>query len=558
MRAFFAVTCLLVSSSACTGAIGEDPDDPGLVDVEEGAAGSTGGTGPTGTDPVIPPPSSCSATGPSKLPAVRRLSRPEYRNVMADLFPGVVLPALDVPEDSGRGGFENVAELLAPTPLHIERYEAIAYAVSAKVSGTEAAARTLAGCAPTNAAEQQACGRKFIESFGLRAFRRPLSPVEISDYVASFEASRAAVDFGGAIQLVVSRFLQSVDFLYRIESGPRPDDWMMAGRLSFLIWQSLPDAALLEAARLGRLTSRDGIATEAQRMLRDPRGRRAVVDFHRQWLDFDKLASESDKDTTLYKAWTPTLMKAVRDESDRFVGSAIYEKNGGLAKLLTSPETLVNAELARLYGVAAPAGSAWAPTTLPARQRAGVLTRANFLASQGHSENGSPPLRGIAILNRFLCTTVPDPPDDADTSNPGEAADAKTKTNRQLFEERAASSQCAGCHALFNPLGYALENFDAIGRYRATDNGKPVNASVTLAVADLEGALTGPIELSNRLAGSAQVAGCMATKWFTFAAGRDVGPNDACAVGELTKTVSSGKGILDLVMQTVVTPQFLN
>ncbi len=519
--------------------------------IEVVGAGESAGVGGT---------SACKPTGRKTLPAVRRLSRSEYFNVLADLFPKFALPEIDVPADSGVEGFENVAELLTPNALLIERYEATAFSVSAKVAGTVAAAQALAGCVPGSATEEQQCGRRFIETLGRRAFRRPLTSGELSEFEEFFAEIRSQIDFGAAIQLTVARLLQTPEVLYRVELDSRPDGLAIASRLSFFIWQSSPDDKLLDAARAGGLSSRDGIAMEARRMLADPRSRRAVVAFHGQWLDFDRINAVPGKDAGLFPGWTPTLRKAMREESDKFIEEVMAKRNGNLASLFTSPETMVNSELAKLYGdgVPVPPPGTWAAATLPKAERAGLLTRASFQAAHAEAENGNPPVRGNAILTKVLCTTLGEPPMNADLSNPAKGPDARTKTNRQLYTERTAPAGCMSCHQFIDPLGFAFESYDATGAFRKTENNAlPVDTRVDLTAAGLGGPLDGPVELSKRLAESDRTAACMASRFFLFAAGRVESPEDRCAVGELTKQVRAGTGILDLVMNTALSPEFL-
>ena len=216
----------------------------------------------------------------------------------------------------------------------------------------------------------------------------------------------------------------------------------------------------------------------------------------------------------------------------------------------------MNADLAKLYGVAAPA-SGWAAATLKPAERAGILTRANFLASHAHSLSGSPPLRAVAIMRRLMCTSLPPPPGDADTSPPKPQPGDAPKTNRQLFEARTAGT-CQGCHGIIDPLGFGLENYDAIGGYRTTDNGLPVDARGELKNIDVAGPFQGGIELSQRLADSAQVRLCVTGQWFSFALGRERTAADDCQIQTLAGALAaSGGNVRELLVALAKTDDFM-
>jgi hypothetical protein len=281
-----------------------------------------------------------------------------------------------------------------------------------------------------------------------------------------------------------------------------------------------------------------------------------MLEFHRQWLELDRLDREGSKDPMLYPSYTPDLQAAMREESDRFIGDVMGKGEGSLKALLTSSSTFVNADLAKLYGVAAPA-SDWGPVTLDASQRAGFLTRPNFLASHAHSLSGSPPLRAVSIMRRLMCATLPPPPADADTSPPKNDPSSTVKTNRQLFEARTVGA-CLACHGTINPIGFGLENYDAIGGYRTTDNGLPVDANGVLSGIDLAGPFNGGIELSQKLAASADVQLCMTGQWYEYALGRDRDASDDCKIQALDKSLTAANGnVREMLVALTKTEDFM-
>jgi hypothetical protein len=489
----------------------------------------------------------------------RRLSRSEYLATVRDLFPSLDLSSLTIGSDPTEHGFENRAELLVPRPMLIEQYNTAAADIAAAAIDDPSA---IVPCEPTLEAEAM-CGAKFVETFGRRIFRRPLSAEELDTYTGFLNAERAAgTGLEGAVQLTLEAMLQAPQFLYRIELGEGPVEhgavsltrFEVATRMSYLLWGSTPDDELLARAEANELATAEQRELEARRMLADPRAARMLVEFHRQWLDFDELANEP-KDRARYPEYSADLATAIREESDRFVSRVMWRGDGTIRSLLTSREAEVNPLLAELYGVAAPE-SGWAPVTLDPTERAGFLTRANFLASRGHALEGSPPLRGIFVLDRLLCGSAGGPPADADLSEPAATAEGE-RTNRQLFEERLAAPACAGCHAIFTPLGYAFEGYDAIGRHRTTDHDAPVDASGRFAQGEIDWNFTNAIELSERLAESPEVMRCAADRWYAYASGNAIDAATRCrarAFGDAL--VEAGGDVREMLVRYVTSDEF--
>ncbi len=536
--------------TGCTGLIfdpGASPEEPTTP-----GGGSTTPPPPPGT---VTNPELCTDVAPAP---VRRLSRTEYRATLEDLFPTVSVD-FELVSDPDEHGFENRAELLSPQPLLIEQYSDVAAEVAA------AAIADKASWMPCDASVdgEDACAATFLAQVGLRIFRRPLTAEEIDRYQTFLDAERAASSFDTAVQLTVEAMLQAPQFLYRLELG-RPSGgtdttfeltpYEVATRLSYLLWGSAPDEELLAVAGADELTTPEQREAQARRMLDDPRASRMLEDFHRQWLDFDQLYDES-KDSGRYPEWDSSLVQAAREESDRFVSRVIWQGEGTFRALLTSTETEVNPALADLYGVSAPS-SGWQPATLDATERAGILTRAGFLAGRAHRLEGSPPLRGIFVYERILCRAPPSPPADADLSEPASSG-AGTMTNRQLFEERTSPPACHGCHSNFEGLGFAFENFDAIGRFRTTDNGLPVDATGTFDADGETWDIADAVDLSHRLADSDEALGCVAGRWFEYAAGRASDATDQCRVASVFDDFeASGGDMRELLVSFAMKPAF--
>jgi hypothetical protein len=566
----FPVALALVAC-ACTGSIDDGATEGSAADPGGPAAGGPGASGsasapgtastPAGAAPGSPAAAAaCAPTGVLPAP-LRRLTHAEYAATLADLFPGLGIARPTLIKDPAQDGFENRARLLNPSPLLVEQYSSTAIDVAIKAVAKPS---TILPCTPT-AATEAACGAQFVETFGARVFRRPLTADEKKAWTDYLNAERAAGDgFMGAVQLTIENMLQSPQFLYRIELG-QPDaavpqrakltPYEVASRMSYLIWGGPPDAALLAKAQASQLDMPADREKEARRLLADARSATMFVEFHRQWLDLDRIDREP-KDPKTYPTYDEALKSAMREESDRLVAS-VMKGDGTLRSLFSSAKTEVNTSLAKFYGVAAPT-TGWTPATLNATERAGFLTRPNFLAARAHMLQGSPPLRAIFIMERLLCQGLPPPPADADLSEPATKATTAKKTNRQLFEERIQPPVCNACHSVFQPLGYAFESYDAIGRYRTTDNGLPVDTHATFRSGAVDWQFTDALDLSQKLADSPMVQSCVARNWFAYAQGRDAETGDACRLQGLEATLTAAKGdVRELLVAMIKSNDFV-
>ncbi|HTJ80931.1 MAG TPA: DUF1592 domain-containing protein [Polyangiaceae bacterium] len=491
------------------------------------AAGCGGANGePLGTKrpEAVAPPAPAVVVAPTPL---RRLTREEYNNAVRDLLGDTTRPADAFPPDEVVGGFEtnNLAPVTAPL---VERYmdtaEALAAAAAHHVD-------TLAPC-PTGH-PREVCAKAFIETFGRRIFRRPLDAGERSSLFGIFEEKAGRSDYAGGIQLVLEVMLQSPQFLYRVEA-PGPDgadtraltSYELATRLSFFIWASTPDDALLDAAASDRLSAPDDIAREARRLLKDPRAIEGIRSFHRQWLSLGELDTAS-KDSVLSAAFTPELKAAMVEETLRFSADAVLSGGDAVKTLLTSNRSFVNAPLAALYGVPPPANG-FALVDLPPRQRSGILTQASVMTVLSNADQTSPVTRGKFVRERLLCEAIPPPPPNAIISAP--KVDPKL-TTKQRFAQHRTDPSCAGCHQLMDPIGFGFEHYDAIGAWREVDGAFPVDSVGEITASEsLDGTFDGAVELGARLSASEQVRRCIATQWFRFALGRNERDEDAPSI----------------------------
>jgi hypothetical protein len=534
----------------------------GCVGTIEGDTENRGGSSASGPDGTGVSTAACTAGIEAPL---RRLSRTEYLATVADLFPGIDLTKINIAADPSDKGFENRANLLNPEPLVVEDYSSAAADIAAAAMANPASVLPFTPASPS-ASDEAACATTFVQTFGRRAFRRPLTSDEETTYTSFLNGELAsALGFNGAVQLTVEAMLEAPQFIYRLELGA--PDWNtphqlrltpfeVATRMSYLLWGSEPDALLMTKAENGHLDAPSDRETEARRMLSDPRAKRMFIDFHRQWLDFDQMALEP-KDPTTYPTYTPELQAAVREEVNRFVGRVMWSGDGTVRALLTSTATEVNAPLAKLYGVPAPA-TGWAAVTLNPAERAGILTRADFLAGRAHKLEGTPPTRANYIVNRFLCQTVPPAPANANLSEPTQSADRGIETNRQLFEDRLSPTSCHGCHSSFTDLGYAFETYDAIGAYRTKDHGLPVDVTGHYQSGTIDWQLNGGVDVSQKLADAPQVSACVLRYWYEFAVGRAADDSDTCRLQRLGDVLTAAHGdVREVLVAIVKSPEFV-
>ncbi len=435
---------------------------------------------------------------------LRRLTRFEYDNTVRDLLGTTLTPSTNFPPDEVAEGFSNNALVLTVSSLHAEKYtfaaEALAEEVVSKLD-------TLVQCDPA-ALDEEACARQFAETFGRRAYRRALEP---EDVAALMEAYALGDSFEKGIEIMVRAALQSPHFLFRVEfSGAqtpgtgmvRLNGYETATRLSYLIWSSTPDQALLDAAEAGELETPEQVANQARRMLQDPKARRAVTEFYRQWLELTRLEVIT-KDVDAFPLWSEAMRGAMQAESQAVVEQVLFEEDASLERLLTAPLGLPSGPLAELYGV--PESSSVA--MLPAAERAGVLTLPGFLAVQAHPDQTAPVLRGKFVRTKLLCGEVQPPPDNVDISAPNPAEGG---TARERFSAHAESG-CTSCHQLMDPIGYPFESYDSMGQFRTTDAGQEMDLSGEfVATKAIDGPFVGVHEMLSILAGSQEVSDCVA------------------------------------------------
>ncbi|WP_437795929.1 DUF1592 domain-containing protein [Sorangium sp. So ce693] len=549
----------LFSAAACSGTSGDGGSDPG------DGPGTSAGTGP-GPGPGTDPGAQCEpgVTAPGPTPRLTRLTHAQYDNSIRDLFGKDMKASAAFLADPAFEGFNNNAKGLLVSDRLARDYRRAAETIAADAVVDQAVLGKILPCAPEG--DGAACARQFIRELGKRVYRRPLSAEQEEAYVAAYARGNGLFDAGTpfeqGVRHVIEAMLQSPHFLYRIElseeldgAGIIPlDAYEVATRLSYLLWNSLPDDALLEAAEGGALGTPEGIEVEARRMLDDPKATSALDDFHAQWLHMSRYADLS-KDPALYEDFDASVSSAMVGETKQFIRHVVLEMEGDFRTLMTSPVGFVNDKLAPIYGVEGSFTSELVETPLDPAERAGLLTQAGFLSSHAFFNKSSPIHRGVFIQRQILCTDLPDPPANINTTLP--PIQGEIKTTRDQVEVHTSPDACNKCHGVINPPGFALEHFDAVGRYRADEDGETIDATGTIAVGDGEISFDGAVDLATQLAESPVAQRCYLTNWYRYGNARQLSREDACTIADLdAKLGASGYNIKELLVALTQTKTF--
>ncbi len=397
---------------------------------------------------------------------------------------------------------------------------------------------------PKSPAEDEACAEQVLSALLRRAWRRPVAAEDVARLLPSFREARRSGDFEAGIEAALSAILVSREFLFRVEKEPpgiapgtpyRISDLELASRLSFFLWSSIPDDALLDLAERGELGKPDVLAQQTRRMLADSRAQSLVGNFAAQWLHLRNLDSFTP-DGRLFPDFDDNLRQAMRRETELLFAEIVREDRSVL-NLLKSDHAWLNERLAKHYGIAHVYGSHFRKVPLePVTQRGGLLRHASVLTVTSYATRTSPVMRGKWILENLIGTPPPPPAPDVP------ALDGNVISETLPIRERLAAHRdkpaCAGCHEFIDPPGFALEHFDAIGRWREMEAGQPVDASGGLpdgtTFIGADGLERGLIERPEIFVTT------LAAKLLTFALGRGVEPYDGPAVREVVRAAKAG------------------
>jgi hypothetical protein len=536
------------SSGGSAGSTGGTANPGAGGTTTSGSGGSTGGAGPGATggtggvtdgDP--------NAAGPMPL---RHLTSREYRNTVLALVKDGSLAEDDVPSETSDPTFDYFP-FRRPGTVGVVEAESLQLAAEAIVKRLPGGVAALLPCQPGSTAEEASCARTFIDVFGRRAYRRPLSSAEVTRLEALYGEGRTTLglDFNGAIELLVEALLQAPAFYYLDPRDGRPAEvdpngqvvklggYTLASRLSFFLWGGPPDDALLGEAESGRLATADEVATAARRLASDDRAHEMVADFADDLLDLDILLGRG-KDPEVYPAYGLELQESMREEVRRFATGVVFGGDATFSTLLTSTSTFVDGRLAALYGVPG-SGDAFTAATLPSAERGGLLSLAGFLANTGSADGSVPPRRGKFVYTRMLCTELPPPPNDVPAVTPPMPG----LTTRARFEQHDENPCAAGCHSILDGLGFAFEHYDGIGAYRSTEEGAPVNAATSYAFDEVNPvAFADALELGRVLAAEPLAQACFAKQWLRYALRRHEAGGDTSSLQAVTTTFRSQAG----------------
>lgn len=497
--------------------------------------------------------------GPTKL---RRLTRSQYEHTVRDLLGLETTAAEGFAPDERVSAFKSNA--VAPVgDLQVEQYMDAAEVVAGEATADLA---SLLPCDPA-AIGEDACAEQWLRELAPRAYRRPLAQADIDRLMSVYGTAKADADFQAGIKVALQGILQSPWFLYHVELGddateaaagePMPlSGHELASRLSYFLWDSMPDQALFDAASAGELATDEGIEAQVERMLDDPRAQQAIASFHLQWLGVDEIEG-LEKAPEVFPEFDAQLAAAMKEDTARFVNYVLMEGDGRLETLLTGAFTLSeDPALLALYGVELPAGHVSGdPIPLPASERAGLLTQASVMAEHAHANQTSPVHRGQLVRENLLCQILPPPPPEVDNVPPDPDPNA---TTRERFNQHVEDPSCAGCHSLIDPLGFGFENYDAVGAYRTTEGELEVDASGEVIGTDANnGEFVGAVELSGMLAQTAEVRDCMARQWLRFSLGRLEDADDTCTMERLsTAFADSDYDVRSLIHEIVLSDAF--
>jgi len=520
---------------------------PGMT----GGAGTAAVAGPGGpgivgvNDPGTP--ADPLAAGPMPL---RRLTHREYNNTVRDLLGDTTNQADAFPLDLDNGFLFHRAGLVSTLDASTLRDAAEAIVKKLDIA-------KLLPCMPSGG--EDACAQTFITTFGAQAFRRPVAAPEAARLTALFKTARTdlMLDFNESIRVLVEAMVQSPEFLYRWELGDKAPtlegqvakltSYEVASRLSYFFWRSMPDKALFDAAAQDSLKTADAVATQAQRLLADPKAQATVAAFFDEWLGLEELP-ERPKDAMVYPQFNESLANAMLDENHAFISSVLFGATPTFSALLTGTNANVSAAVAPIYGAQSGAMS------LDPTQRAGLMTRAGFLTVTGSPTGSHPVKRGRKVYERFLCGILPPPPNNVPPAKPASAGG----TTRQRFEEHDKNPCAAGCHTIMDPLGFPFEHYDGLGQYRTMDNNLPVDSSTTVNLDGATHTVADAIDMSKLLAESPTAQNCFAAQWARFALVRDAIEADRYSIQNAqTAFTKSGLKVPDMLISVASSRTFL-
>jgi len=449
------------------------------------------------------------------------------------------------------------------SPSGLEQDELRARNISAQVLAEDHRA-TVVSCAPPSAvAFDESCASQFIGKYGRLIYRRPLDQDELRSVMQlARAAAKQTGDFNKGLETALARLLASPNFIFRVEhvqtdpdtGRTRLDDYSVAARISFLLWNAPPDETLLDAAASGALREKRGLETQVERLMASPHFEQGMRAFFSDMFAYERFDNLS-KDQSLFPIYSSQLAKDAREQALRTTLDLLLTNNGDYRELFTTKKTFMNRNMGALYGVAIEEGGVggWAPYTFDADDhRAGLLTLAGFLMlDPSHEGRSSPTIRGKSVREIFLCQKVPAPPGAVDFKLVEDTHNPINKTARERLTVHRENPVCAGCHSVMDPIGLSMENYDAIGDYRIVENGAPIDASGTFNGKSYKDV----IELEKVMHDSASLTSCLAKRVYEYGAGRSVTNDEKEWIEYLNQRFAAEKYGVPSLLRIVATSQ---
>lgn len=505
--------------------------------------------------PRPPMPETAAQTG------AQRLTAAQYGNSIQDIFGKDINVPTAIEADATIDGFAAIGSSISTiSPRGVEKYEKAALAIAQQVIADDAHKSIVLKCKPTGP-DDMACAQETVTRLGRQVYRRPLQEAEITRLTNTFlQASAALGGFDRGLEYAIVAMLQSPHFLYRPQIGEndpanagkvRYTSLEMASRLAYFLWNSTPDDELLTAAEQGALVTDAGLETQIERMLESPRARDGLRAFVTDWLKLRELDHLS-KDPTLFTYFSPELGPAAREETLRLFEHLVFELDTDVREILTTRQTFVNTKLASMYMIPSPADEGFSLVEFPSDSpRIGLLGHVSILALHSHPRSTSSTLRGKFIREALLCDVIPPPPANVNTGLPEPSVNARTL--RERMKPHLTDPVCKSCHVLMDPIGFGLENFDSIGRYRTKELDATIDPS-----GDLDGApFKDARSLARAIHDSNKLAPCLVRKVFSYATNFKPTEADRPTLNTLTWDFkSNGYRLKELMKLVSLSPAF--
>jgi hypothetical protein len=496
------------------------------------------------------------------VPSARtwRLTNTQYRNTLRAVFGFLGPTAEAMPQDGQPDGFANQSDRLTVPALLASKYMQASDEIASNVVGRSG---EFIKC-PVAELGNGTCLRDFLGSVGTKAWRRPLAPVELDKYTNLYKSVAQTNPPDVAFKSVVQALVLSPNFLFRTElGGSAPGlvsltEYELASALSYMLIDGPPDDALMELAGNGKLHESATLTAQAKRLLMaggaGSAAAKNVGSFFRQWLQFESLP-DLTKDASIFPMYTPEAVTDLMAANQQFIEGVLFDPAGdrSVKTLLTASYGYVSSRTAPLYGVQA-AGTALTKTELPGKERRGLLTDIAFIAGASDSDDTNLPARGRIVREQALCATVAPPPQAFEFDETKVTPDM---TNREKFNTHTTNPACAACHTLFDGIGFAMEQYDTIGRFRTMDKMKTIDSSGELPLPSGTLKFANYLDFIDQVVKMPETYACVASQYAAYSTGRAPGSIPKCEADTIAKAFTDGGYSLDALVAAVVTsPNF--